>query len=161
MSALALSLALALAAPPAPASAATVDGAAAFERVKKLEGSWKSDAKEANQYVMVRLVAGGMAVLETVTGPDRTNVTQMTVYALEGQELVATHYGAGGATRLKVKSADAQQLVFEPLTKEPKVLGLALSLAEGKLKQDWAVKEGYREVKKSVALLREYVDTLK
>lgn len=161
MSALALSLALALAAPPAPAPAATVDGAAAFERVKKLEGSWKSDAKEANQYVMVRVVAGGMAVLETVTGPDRTNVTQMTVYALEGQELVATHYGTAGATRLKVKAADAQQLVFEPMTKEPKVLGLSLTLAEGKLKQDWAVREGYREVKKSVALLREYVDTLK
>lgn len=164
MSTLALALAMSLASPPATAAAVAagaVDGPAAFERVKKLEGSWKTDAKEAAQYVMVRLVAGGTAVLETVTGADRTNVTSMTVYAMEGAELVATHYGATGATRLRVKSLDGQQLVFEPHSKEPKVLGLTLGLAEGKLKQDWALREGYREVKKSVALLREYVDTLK
>lgn len=164
MSTLALALAVSLASPPAATAAATagtIDGSAAFDRVKKLEGSWKTDAKEAAQYVTVRLVAGGTAVLETVTGADRTNVTSMTVYALEGGELVATHYGTTGATRLRVKAVDGQNVVFEPNSKEPKVLGLTLAVAEGKLKQDWAVREGYREVKKSVALLREYVDTLK
>ncbi len=163
MSALALALAVTLAAPPmAPAPpVAALDDAAAFERVKKLEGSWKSEAKDGAQYVLVRVVAGGTAVLETVTGVDRTSITSVTVYALEGGELVATHHGATGATRLKAKSLDGQALGFEPVSKEPKVSSLSLVVAENKLRQDWVVREGYRDVKKSVALLREYVDTLK
>ncbi|PZR14960.1 MAG: hypothetical protein DI536_09270 [Archangium gephyra] len=153
MHALALLTALAVAAP--------TDGSAAFDRLKKLEGSWKTDAKDGPvQYVMLRLV-GGNAVLETTTGPDRTTVTSATVYSLEGADLVATNHGAGGASRLKVKDADPVAVRFDGSAKDARVAGISLVTKDNKLLLEHTVREGGKEVKKSLTLLREYVDTLK
>lgn len=154
MHALALLAALAVAAP--------ADGSAAFERLKKLEGSWKTDVKDGPlQYVMVRIIAGGTAVLETTTGADRTNVTSVTVYSLEGADLLATSHGAGGASRLKLKDADQVAVRFDGSAKEARIATLALTTKDNKLALEQTVREGGREVKKSLTLLREYVDTLK
>jgi len=163
MNGLALALALVVSAPPAaPAPAATLDGAAAFERVKKLEGSWKTDGKDgAVQYVAIRLVANGSAVLETTTAADRTSVTSVTVYALEGTELVATNHSAGGQSKLKASTNAGDTLKFDGLTKDAKVSGLHFVIKESKLRQEWQVREGGKDVKKAIDLLREYVDTLK
>jgi hypothetical protein len=38
---------------------------------------------------------------------------------------------------------------------------VVFTIKDNKLKQEWTQREGGREVKKSVELLREYVDTLK
>jgi hypothetical protein len=162
MNGLALALALVVSAPPAAPAAATVDGAAAFERVKKLEGSWKTDGKDgAVQYVAIRLVANGSAVLETTTAADRTSVTSVTVYALEGNELVATNHGTGGQSKLKASGNAGDALKFDGVTKDAKVSGLTFVIKDSKLRQEWQVREGGRDVKKSIDLLREYVDTLK
>lgn len=161
---LTVALALALAVPPAPAASPSspVDAAAAYERVKALEGSWKSDAKDGPvQYVMVRVVGGGSAVLETTTGADRTAVASMTVYALEGGELVVTHYGAHGVTRLKPRALDALALKLEAPVRDGRVTGLTLGFSAKELTQDWGVREAGRETRRQVKLLREYVDTLK
>lgn len=161
MNGLALALALVVSAPPA-APAATVDGAAAFERVKKLEGSWKTDGKDgAVQYVAIRLVANGSAVLETTTAADRTSVTSVTVYALEGNELVATNHGTGGQSKLKASGNAGDTVKFDGVTKDARVSGLTFVIKDSKLRQEWQVREGGRDVKKSIDLLREYVDTLK
>ena len=165
MHSLALVVALLVSAPPAasaPPPPSSVDGNAAFERLKKLEGSWKTDAKDGPvQYVMIRLVAGGTAVLETTTAADRTQVASMTVYSCEGPELVATHHGSGGTSKLKVKESDAGSLKFDGSPKDARVAAFALVMKESKLRQEFTTRESGREVKKSIDLLREYVDTLK
>ncbi len=153
MHALALLAALTVSAP--------TDGSAAFERLKKLEGSWKTDAKDGPvQYVLLRIVGNG-AVLETTTGPDRTTVTSATVYSLEGTDLVATNHGLGGASRFKVKDADQAAVRFDGLSKDARVLAIALVTKDNKLTIEQTVREGGKEAKKSLTLLREYVDTLK
>jgi hypothetical protein len=157
---LAVALALSLAAP--PAAAAPLDIAAAYERLKALEGSWKTDARDGDvRFVRVRVVGGGAAVLETTTEADRTAVTSMTVYAREGNELAVTHYSAAGVTRLKLRAADATSLTLDAAQKDGKLLGLSLGISEKELIQEWTVRELGRETKQRVKLLREFVDTLK
>ncbi len=139
MAALSLLVALSLSAP---------DGAAVFEKLKGLEGAWKTAAKDGNpRYVTVRLVGGGTAVLETTTGSDRTRVTSVTLYAL-----VATRHDAAGGARLKVKDAEGGTVRFTDGSRT-----LTLSLKSDKLTVDLAGKDG----RQSVELLREYLDTLK
>lgn len=162
MHSLAFLIALSLAAPPAAAPAPAVDANAAFERLKKLEGSWKTDAKDGPvQYVALRLVGAGTAVLETNTAADRTTVTSATVYSFEGTKLIATHHGSGGTSRLELSGSDPASLKFEGSAKDARVAGLVLVVKQNKLRQEFATREGGREVKKALDLLSEYVDTLK
>jgi hypothetical protein len=159
MHSLAFLVALSLAAPPA---APAVDGNAAFERLKKLEGSWKTDAKDGPvQYVTLRLVGAGTSVLETNTAADRTTVTSATIYSFEGTRLVATHHGSGGTSRLELSGSDATTIKFDGSAKDARVAALVLSVKANKLRQDFTTREGGREVKKALDLLSEYVDTLK
>ena len=141
MSALSLLVALSLSAGP--------DGSATFEKLKTLEGSWKTGSKDAPQFVAFRLVGGGTAVMETTTDTtNRSNMASVTVYAIEGGELVATRHDANGATRFKFKDADAASIRFADGAKT-----LTLTIKESKLKLEAG--------KQSLDLLREYVDTLK
>lgn len=157
MHALALLAALTVAAAPAP-----VDGNAAFERLKQLDGSWKTDPKAGPvQYVSLRVIAGDTAVLETTTAADRTTITQVVIYSFEGTELIAVHYGTGGTSRLKLSQMDSNTLRFDGSAREARVAGLSMGLRENKLRQELLSREGGREVKKAADLLREYVDTLK
>lgn len=160
MHALPLALALLVSAP--PAAPAATDSNALFEKLKKLEGSWKSDAKDGPvQYVLIRLVANGTSVLETTTGSDRVALNSVTVYAFEGTELVAVHHGSGGASKMKASSAGGDSLKFDGSAKDARVASVSLVVKDNKLRQEWTTRENGREVKKSIELLREYVDTLK
>ncbi|MFT3711363.1 MAG: hypothetical protein QM817_27335 [Archangium sp.] len=160
MHALSVALALFVTAPPAPVAA---DSNALFERLKKLEGSWKTDAKDGPvQYVTIRLVANGTSVLETTTGADRVAITSVTVYAFEGTELVANNHGSGGGSKLKASAGvGPESLKFDGSAKDARVASIALVVKDNKLRQEWTTRENGREVKKAVDLLREYVDTLK
>jgi hypothetical protein len=159
MNSLGFLIVLTLAAPPA---APSVDANAAFERLKKMEGSWKTDAKDGPvQYVTLRLVASGTAVLETTTAADRTTITSATIYSFEGTRLVATHHGSGGTSRLELSGADLSQLKFDSSAKDARVASVALVVKQSKLRQEFTTRESGRDVKKSLDLLSEYVDTLK
>ena len=154
MTALAFALAVALSG--APASA--VNGKTAFEQLKKLEGNWKTGEKDAQNFITFRVVAGGAAVLETVTGADRSTITEMTTFHLDGGELVVTHFSAGNATALKVAGSAPRALKLEAAKK-----GGAQSLAflqkdADNLTREWS--PGGKD-KTSLELKREYVDTLK
>lgn len=154
MHSLALLVALSLSAAP--------DTNSAFERLKKLEGSWKTDAKDGPvQYVTLRVVANGTAVLETTTAADRTTVTSATIYSFEGTKLIATHHGAGGTSRLELSGVDPAKLKFDGNAKDARVSVLALVVKQNKLRQELTTREGGREVKKGLDLLSEYVDSLK
>lgn len=141
MHALSLLVALSLSAAP--------DGNTAYEKLKTLEGSWKTASKDAPIFVSLRLVAGGTAVVETTTdASSRSNMAAVTVYAVENGELVATRHDATGATRFKLKDGGDTQVRFVDGAKT-----LTVTMKGNTLKIDTG--------KQSLELLREYVDTLK
>lgn len=86
--------ALATGAVAAAGPAPRIDGKAAFERLKALEGSWTApaaDGKEAT--TRFELTAGGTVLVEHYSNPALPGGGQMmTAYHLDGAELVLTHY---------------------------------------------------------------------
>lgn len=77
----------------------------AFEQLKGLVGSWKSTRGERSTSVEIKLMANGSALVETWTmSPTRQS---MTVYAMDGDRLLATHYcPQGNAPRLVFTGTD-------------------------------------------------------
>ena len=111
-----LALAAGLAGPSLAAAAPTSAGAASLEQLKALAGEWV--AAEDNEMVkkgdlVSRYVvsAAGTAVVETVfPGSPHEMVT---VYYLDGPDLVLTHYCMGGnQPRMRAKKAGGPRLDF-------------------------------------------------
>ncbi|GMU58776.1 MAG: hypothetical protein AMXMBFR34_05390 [Myxococcaceae bacterium] len=141
---------------------------AAFERLTKLDGSWRSEGKDAAVHVTWRVIAGGAAVLETVSSADRTRVTSATVYSVEGDELVAHHFGEGAVAhpRLVLKAQEPARLRFEVAPADvPKAAHAAALLLVVKgddvVTLEWTLAGGAKAGKRAVDLKREYLDTLK
>lgn len=165
MTALLAAVTLFLAAPPAPA--AKLDGRAAFEQLKKLEGNWKAE-KEAT-YLSLRVVASGSAVLETMTGADRTKIVMTSIYSLDGNELVMTHYsGQGNQPTMKLKTV-APNLRFEavrvanladPKASHMSAVTFVLKDADN-LTQEWDSSKAGAVLKIVFPFIREYANTLK
>jgi hypothetical protein len=154
----------ALAAPPAG------QAQAAFERLAKLDGNWKSQAKDDVVFITWRVIANGAAVLETVSNADHTRVNSVTVYAVEGEELVASHFGAEVAhPRLALKVLDGGRLRFEVLGQDAPKDGKAAHVSalllvvkgEDVVTLDWTTTAAGKGTRRSVELKREYLDTLK
>lgn len=88
----------------------------AFAHLKSLAGTWNghimtSDGPPAS--VSYRLTAGGTAVMETLFGG--TEHEMLTVYALNGDDVVATHFcGAGNQPVMKLDRSQStpDRLVF-------------------------------------------------
>lgn len=112
--ALAALLLLALAAPASWAEG--VDAKSAFERLRGLAGTWKGTigAPEGPPAeVTYRVTAGGSAVFETMFGG--TDHEMVSVYHLDGDRLLMTHYCAAGnqpRMRLDLASSTPGQLRF-------------------------------------------------
>jgi hypothetical protein len=148
MSPLLVAVGLLVSAPPAS------DGAAQFEKLKALEGNWKAGERDAARFVSLRVISNSTAVLEMVTGADRTKVLSASVYFVDGGKLVLAHYGAGGAPRLEAKPG--AKLEFEG--KGGAVTSVTLTpKGDDKLVHDTVSAAG----KTTLELSREYVDTLK
>jgi hypothetical protein len=96
---------------PAPAKAATHPG---LERLKKLAGTWveaDKDGKPTDKVVsVVKVTAGGSTVQETIF--PGTPMEMVSVYHLDGSDLVMTHYCVlGNQPRMKADpKAPANQL---------------------------------------------------
>jgi hypothetical protein len=88
-----------------------------FERLKKLVGAWQSETAEMGKVtVTYRLIAGGSTVMETIMpGTDHEMVT---MYHLDGEDLVLTHYCViGNQPRMKAeKQAKDDVLDFRCVT---------------------------------------------
>jgi len=100
--------------------------AAAFARLKTLVGEWDANTQMGKAHLSYELIAGGTALVEKETGEKMP--AMMTVYHLDGDRLMLTHYCmAGNQPRMRAKAFDAAagKLEFEFLD------GTNLTAAEG------------------------------
>jgi hypothetical protein len=69
---------------------------AAFERVKTLEGTWAArSTKGWTETASIQIIAGGSAVLET-SADAHPGETMATVFHMDGDRLLLTHYCVAG-----------------------------------------------------------------
>jgi len=97
------------------ASAGAVDGKSAFARLKSLSGDWVGPKMMGTRLNMnFRVIAAGSAVLATCF--EGTPNEMITVYYLNGDNLVQTHYcmlGNQPHMKLNPKKSTADTLVFD------------------------------------------------
>lgn len=155
-------LGLMLTVPPALAADEEFDAKTAFARLKTLDGEWKvSDAdkntevKRPDAKVIYKVTAAATTVMETQF--PGTGHEMVTMYHLDGKQLVATHYcAAGNQPRLKLdlkaSKPDRLLFVFDGGTnldagKDMHIHGILIKFLEGgKVESEW---EGYMDGKKA------------
>ena len=99
------------------AGAEAITGKQGLEIMKKMAGSWtgtmmKKDGPAAS--ATYEVTSGGTAVLEKLDPGGPYEMT--TVYYLDGEDLLATHYCSAGnqpMMKLNTKTSDAKKLVFD------------------------------------------------
>jgi hypothetical protein len=91
------------------------DGPAAFEKLKGLDGEWRGTVQSKDGppvTVTYRTTSNGNAVLEDLF--PGTSHEMITVYHLDGDALVLTHYCAmGNQPRMSLTTSDPGELVFD------------------------------------------------
>jgi hypothetical protein len=87
-------------------SEGSVDSTAAYSKLKSLAGEWEADTQMGKAHLSIELIAGGTALVERETGDKMPEM--MTVYHLDGDRLLLTHYCmAGNQPRMQAQ-------VFKP-----------------------------------------------
>jgi len=80
---------------------------AAFARLKALAGQWEAEGREGHERLSYELIANGTALVERETAANRPEM--LTVYHLDGNRLVLTHYCmAGNQPRMELRGFDPQ-----------------------------------------------------
>lgn len=113
-----LSVALLLALPvvtQAQREGAATPAAEGLAKLKALEGEWidvdGAFGRKGAVAITYRVTSGGKTVVETF--PVNTPMEMVTVYHLDGDELVLTHYCSGGTQpRMRSKGLDGERLAF-------------------------------------------------
>ncbi len=111
-----LTIAIAIAFFPIPAFAVEtgVTATDAFKQLVTLTGNWEGKFPDGRSHtISYRLTAGGSVLVETWTlGPNRES---MTLYSVDGNQLIATHYcPQGNQPRLRLMQGDnAGKLSFK------------------------------------------------
>ena len=101
----------------APSGPASNPAKTAFERLKSLAGQWEGTVSRSDTgpavKVIYRVTSNGSVVLETLF--PGTDHEMMTVYHLDGSDLVLTHYCAmGNQPRMRLSAeSTADRMVFE------------------------------------------------
>ncbi len=95
--------------------AAAGDAAAAFEQLRGLAGNWQGTNARGNPVeIDFELVSGGTAVLERLAIEGERPHDMITLYHLDGDELVLTHYcEAGNQPRMKAVELGDGRLAFD------------------------------------------------
>ena len=137
--------------------AAAVDAKAVFEQLKALAGAWEGTAGEGKEAfvatVSYRLVSGGTVVEETLGAGTPHEMVSM--YHLDGKELMMTHFcAAGNQPRLRLDRAASRpgELRFtfvggtnmDP-AKDQHIHGLTMRPAGDSLHHDWLSWQGGKE----------------
>ena len=80
---------------------------ARFEKLKTLVGEWEGDTSNGKAHLTYELVSGGTALVERESSD--TMPAMLTVYHLDGERLILTHYCmAGNQPRMQAKAFNAQ-----------------------------------------------------
>jgi hypothetical protein len=130
-------------------------GEAAFEKLKSLAGDWETKtAKGSTLRVSYRLASRESVLVETWA--PGTKAETLTVFHLDGPDLLATHYCAqGNQPRLKLKSAAGNAYELElkdatnlarPGASHMRKLRLELVDADHFTKEETYVEEGKDDV---------------
>jgi len=99
-----------------PAPADPTPPAAAFERLKALAGAWTGKGADGTtSHYAYEVVAGGSALLERCEMPhDGVPVTMLTLFHLDGERLLLTHYCmAGNQPRMQAQAITEDSIAFE------------------------------------------------
>lgn len=109
------SLAVALLALPTFAFGGELDAKQAFEKMKSLVGKWQGTMGDGSESIKAsveyKLTGSGTALVETL-GPG-SPFEMVSVYHLDGSDLVMTHYcGAGNQPTMKFKPGKSDSSLF-------------------------------------------------
>lgn len=89
-------------------------GSAHLEKLKSLVGDWKGTDKDGKPVsISYRMVSDGKSLMETI-GMGEHKENMVTIYHLDGENLMLTHYcSAGNQPRMRVtKTSDENKLGF-------------------------------------------------
>lgn len=98
---------------PAPAKD-DANATAAFARLKNLVGQWEADSEKGKVTSTYELISNGTALVEHVSVPGESPM--LTVYHLDGNHLVLTHYcSAGNQPHMQAEAFDpaSNQIRFD------------------------------------------------
>lgn len=86
----------------------------AFNKMKSLEGVWEGTTPEGKPVrISYKVVSEGSAVMETIDH-DSTGAFMVTMYHLDGDRLMMTHYcSAGNQPRMRLVLSTPTALTFE------------------------------------------------
>lgn len=92
------------------------NAAAGLEKLKTLAGEWETSGAldGTTTRIIYQVVSNGTAVMETIFGADEPNM--ITVYHVDGERLMMTHYCALGnqpRMRASVPAGAVNELVFK------------------------------------------------
>jgi hypothetical protein len=132
-----------------------IEAKTAFDRLKKLEGEWKATGHDGmpDAKIIYKVTAAGSTLMET--SHPGTGHEMVTMYHLDGKNLLATHYcAAGNQPRLKLdlkaSKPDSYSFVFDGGTnlnpdKDMHIHALRIKFLEGgKVESEW---DGYLDGK--------------
>ena len=104
---IAIALALTLSPDIAAHGEPRVDAREAFQRLKRLVGTWSVGVDGRRSTATYKLTGGGRVLVEDMGG-------MMTAYYLDGDKLVLTHFcGAGNQPRMRLQKTDDRQMSFQ------------------------------------------------
>jgi hypothetical protein len=85
------------------ANSETSPGPAAYARLKSLVGEWQAETSMGRMRVSYQLIAGGTSLVERESGEKMPEM--LTVYYLDGDRLLLTHYCmAGNQPRMQARA---------------------------------------------------------
>lgn len=90
-----------------PPSTPSSDAAAAFAKIKSLAGEWEGTTDKGKVRLTYEVISGGNAVAEHESGSQLPEM--LTIYHLDGNRLLLTHYcAAGNQPRMEATAFDLQ-----------------------------------------------------
>ena len=84
-----------------------------FKQLCTLLGSWKEDDSDKNVHVDFRMTAHGSVLVEKWNWPEK-NIEALTLYHMDGDVLMATHYcPMGNQPKLLLDIEETSKIVFK------------------------------------------------